>query len=612
MLDRRHALLSIALLGLVAAGLAAAGCSGSRSAQQTAEDDAGDSRFVRDVTPFTVRDTDGTPYDHPFLGGLNVPRPQFVDIDGDGDADLFVQERTDEIMFFENTGSPGAPELTWRTDRYRDLPVGEWFRFADMDQDGDPDLLAEERFSHIRYYRNTGSATQPRFELATDTLRTASGAPIFSDRQNIPNVTDIDGDDRLDLFIGRLDGTIMRYEEGAQAGGGAVPQFELVTERFEGIEIVGQIGTMHGANTLTFADIDNDGDQDLFWGDFFEPSLLLIENTGSRESPRLQSEPQPFPPGDPISTSGYNAPTLADWGQDGPLDLFVGVLGGAYSANTTLADNFHFYERGDDGTFRHRTARFVASIDVGSESIPAAGDLDGDGDTDLLLANKIDPDSTSTSLVYRFENQGSAGQPDFQQTGLLDLPEGYHYAPALGDLNGDGRADLLLGTWKGNIAYYRGTDSGFEAVDRQLVSLSSASNSTPTLGDVDGDGDLDLIVGEASGALHAFRNTGTPQDPQFVRESEALSDVDVGHRSAPHLADLDGDGRLDLVVGSRDQGLVLYRNTASSPFAFAPADSLPIDAPRLATPVLGDWDGDGDEDVITGGDSGGLWYFERR
>ena len=602
--------LSWVLLSLLILGSTLAGCSGSRSAQSSGD---ADRPFVRDVTPFTVRDANGTPYDHPFLGGLNVPRPQFVDIDGDGDADLFVQERTDEVMFFENTGSPGAPELTWRTDRYRDLSVGEWFRFADMDQDGDPDLLAEEPFSHIRYYRNTGSATQPSFELATDTLRAVSGEPIFSDRQNIPNVTDIDCNNRLDVFIGRLDGTVMRYEAAEDASAGGVPRFELITERFEGIEIVGQIGTLHGANTLTFADIDGDGDEDLFWGDFFEPSLLLIENTGSCESPRLQSEPLPFPLSDPISTSGYNAPTLADWGQDGTLDLFVGVLGGAYSANTTLADNFHFYERGDDGAFRHRTARFVYSIDAGSESIPAVGDLDGDGTDDLLLANKIDPDSTSTSLVYRFMNQGVAGEPMLQQEGLLNLPEGYHYAPTLGDLDGDGRADLLLGTWKGTIAYYRSTGDGFEAVNPQFVSLPRGSNSTPALGDIDADGDLDLFVGESDGTLNLFRNEGTPQEPQFTLEAETFNDIDVGHRSAPALTDVDGDGDLDLVIGSRDQGLVLYRNTgtASSP-TFTPADSLQLSAPRLATPAFTDWDGDGDEDVITGGDSGGLWYFERR
>jgi hypothetical protein len=610
MLGRRCPLV---LAGLFIAALALAGCSGSRSAQSAANES--DNPYVREVTPFAVRDADGAPYDHPFLGGLNVPRPQFVDIDGDGDVDLFVQERTNEVMFFENTGSPGTPDLTWRTDQYRGLPVGEWFRFADMDQDGDPDLLAEEPFSHIRYYRNTGSATQPSFELATDTLRDVDGDPIFSDRQNIPNVTDIDCNGQLDLFIGRLDGTVMRYEE-VDASDGDVPRFELITERFEDIEIVNQIGTLlHGANTLTFIDIDNDGDKDLFWGDFFEPSLLLIENTaGACESPQLQSEPRPFPPSNPVSTSGYNAPTLADWGQDGNLDLFVGVLGGAYSANTTLTDNLHFYERGDDGTFHHRTARFIYSVDVGSESMPAVGDLDSDGDADLLLANKIDPDSTSTSLVYRFVNQGTAGDPVLQQDGVLDLPEGYHYAPALGDLDGDGDADLLLGTWKGNIAYYRNTGGGaFEPVNQTLASIPRGSNSAPALGDIDGDGDLDLFVGESDGTINFFRNEGTPQEPQFTLAAETFNDIDVGHRSAPALTDLDSDGDLDLVIGSRDEGLSLYRNTgsASSP-AFTPADALQLDAPRLATPIFADWDGDSDLDVMTGGDSGGLFYFERQ
>ncbi|MDR9366900.1 MAG: VCBS repeat-containing protein, partial [Balneolaceae bacterium] len=376
--------------------------------------------------PFSVYDSSENKIEHPFLGGFNTPRPQFVDIDGDDDPDLFLQENNNELIFFEFKSDTESP-LNWKTDRYKDLNIGEWFRFADMDQDGDIDLLAEEPYSYIRYYRNDGTAHKPDFTLVVDTLKDVNGEPIFSDRQNIPNVTDIDCDGRLDLFIGRLDGTVQRYESTGRNMEG-IPQFQLVSKRFEDISIVKQFGSMHGANTLAFEDFDNDKDQDLFWGDFFESSLLLIENTGSCSNPELQGEPQTFPIQNPVQSSGYNAPAFGDWGQDGDLDLFVGVLGGAYNSNETLAENLFFYER-IDGNFELQSKEFLHTIDVGSESIASSGDIDGDGDLDLLLANKIDPENGNTSLVYKYENRGTAELPEFFNAGTLDIPNAYHYAP---------------------------------------------------------------------------------------------------------------------------------------------------------------------------------------
>ncbi len=568
------------------------------------------SNFEREITPFPVHDAQEQLIEYPFLGGFNTPRPQFVDIDADKDPDLFVQENSDELMFFENKAGESKSELTWRTDRYRDLAIGEWFRFADLDQDGDFDLLTEQPYSYIRYYRNDGSPENPDFTLVSDSLKDVNGKPIFSDRQNIPNVTDIDCDGKLDLFIGRLDGTVMRYES-TGLDDREVPKFKLVSKQFEGIEIVKQIGTMHGANTLTFADIDNDNDQDLFWGDFFEPSLLLIRNEGSCSNPELQGEPESFPLSDPIKSSGYNAPAFADWGQDGDLDLFVGVLGGAYNANQTLAENFYFYEQTENGNFKQRSKQFLSNVDIGNESIPASGDLDGDGDNDLLLANKIDPGNGNTSLVYKFENRGTASEPSLHKSEALELPNAYHYAPALGDLNNDGRDDLLLGTWKGRIAYYRNTDDGFKSVSESFVELARGSNSVPALGDLDDDGDLDLLVGESGGGIFFYRNNGSTESPDFVLQENAFPNVKADHRSVPALYDVDADGDLDLFLGTKSQGLLFYRNTGSVQQPTFEQQSLPvaIDVPKLASPNFVDMDADALVDFWSGGKSGGLIYY---
>jgi hypothetical protein len=301
--------------------------------------------FRRSILPFPVSDSAGRPLDLAFIGGFNAPRPQLVDADGDNDLDLFVQEVTGKVALFERDGeSGGLPRFRFRTERFADLDVGEWFRFADVDQDGDLDLLAEQPYSYIKYYRNDGSKGAQHFVLAADTLRDSEGHAMFSDRQNIPQLGDLDCNRRADLLIGRLDGTVARYEADA-AGRTSTPNFRLVANEFEGIRIVGQQGTpgqmvpgvfapgpsMHGANTMALTDYDADRDLDLFWGDFFEPGLLLIENAGSCQAPNFRGQPAQFPRENPILTSGYNAPTFGKSQQGDELELVMGVLGGAYN-----------------------------------------------------------------------------------------------------------------------------------------------------------------------------------------------------------------------------------------------------------------------------------------
>jgi uncharacterized protein (DUF2141 family) len=613
---------------LAAACVAVAGCGGTSSVGSAGtvsapvgsdgeEPLAGTTQFARSVDAFPVYDQNGRAYDPPFLGGFNVPRPQFADIDGDGDVDLFLQERPDELMLFENVGGPTRPQFVWRTDRYQDLSVGEWTRFIDFDRDGDLDLLSERRFSYVQYFRNDGTAQTAVFTSVGDSVRDVASEPVFADRQNIPSLNDIDCDGDLDLFLGRLNGTISRYEV-AELTDDGVPVFRFLEDRFQDIEIVAQLGSLHGANSMAFADVDQDGDLDFFWGDFFESGVLFVENTDSCGEPNLRTDPQAFTANETIATSGYNVPVLEDVDSDGDLDLFVGVLGGAFNPNLTTARNFHFYEQ-VDGNFIQRTERFVYTLDVGDESIPSFADLDGDGDLDLLLANKLDPDDTRTSRLYHFENVGSERAPSFEQRAHIPLFTTYHYAPALGDLDGDGDLDMLVGTWNRGVALYlnQGTPSEPEFVlqDTTFVRLTRGSNSAPALTDVDGDGDLDLFIGESSGELNFYRNVGSRFAPSFELVSDRFSEIDAGRRSFPAFADIDGDGDEDLILGREEGGVLLYRREGSAADVdplFVVDSTFRLPLPNYSTPSLVDIDGDGDLDVFSGGRGGGLILLEGR
>lgn len=562
--------------------------------------------------------------DMAFLGGFNAPRPQLVDADGDGDLDLFVQETTGSVAWYERDGvKDGLPRFIFRTLRYGDIDVGEWYRFADVDGDGDLDLLAEQPYSYIKYYRNDGPSGAQHFSLAADTLRDTDGVPIFSDRQNIPQLGDLDCNGRADLLIGRLDGTVARYEAESNDSSGT-PRFRLVAKEFEGIRIIGQQSgpsagpmnaapSMHGANTMAFADVEGDGDLDLFWGDFFEPGLLLIANEGSCEAPSFRGTPVEFPGGKPILTSGYNAPTFGHLSGDGPLELVMGVLGGAYNPLRSSAENLYYVGRSPDGGWVIRTRHLLPVLDVGSESIPSVVDLDGDGDLDIVLANKLDPVEVNTSRLYWLENVGDRNHPSLRMRGRLAAGGSYHLAPAFGDLDGDGSLDVLLGQWGARVAWYRVTSKAFVPVDTALITITRGSNTVPALGDLDADGDLDLLIGESSGALNYYRNDGSRSRPAFTLVSdEYLGEVHAGRRSAPLLVDLDGDGDLDLLVGTESAGLVLYRNAGSPEQPRFERDSTfdpPV--PPLAVPAAGDFDGDGVAELIVGGVGGGAVYLSR-
>jgi uncharacterized protein (DUF2141 family) len=612
---------AFALATIAAAGLLLAAALPSHPARHPGED-RGEPSFSRVVNAFPVLDSAGHPYQFPFLGGFNNPRPQLVDIDGDGDLDLFVQEFTGRMMFFENTGTARAPVFTWRSDRYQDLDIGEWSRFVDVDGDGDADLVAETPYSYIRVYRNEGSPRDAHYVLATDTLRDDQGKAIFNDRQNIPQMVDVDCDGKLDLLMGRTSGMVTHY---AATGMDAskLPVFAFVSDTFQHIQIIGAIPpgakpSLHGANTMIVTDIDRDGDPDILWGDYFEPGLLWLKNTGTCGSPVIGQDSVSFPPGAPLRTSGYNAPVVGDLDGDGDLDLVMGVLGGAFNANTTSIENLYYLEQTSPMHYVTRSTTWLSSLDIGAESAPAVADVDGDGDLDLLLGNRISQDNPRSGALHYFENIGTRTRPEWRARGPLAITGTFNYAPALGDLDGDGKPDLILGTWRNVLEWYRNTGATgkpvFELVDSAVVTLTRGSNATPALADVDGDGDLDLFVGEGSGSINFYRNDGTKRKPKFVLVSDEYAGIAAGRRSAPALMDVDGDGDLDLLVGSESGAVQLYRNTGTRTApSFVRDSAFSMTGSFNAIPAVADMDGDGTPELLLGGSGGGveLWRGDR-
>ena len=137
------------------------------------------------------------------LGSVNIGIPTMVDIDGDGDLDLFISDIYGGLYFFENTGSPTAPNFsTPATVDPFGITSSIYLRiatFADIDGDGDYDLLVSEYYGDILYFENTGTATNPQFASPQSNPFNFTGMSTYLNKFA---AGDIDDDGDIDLFMG--------------------------------------------------------------------------------------------------------------------------------------------------------------------------------------------------------------------------------------------------------------------------------------------------------------------------------------------------------------------------------------------------------------------------
>ena len=425
------------------------------------------------------------------------------DLDGDGTTDIvFASRDTDEFGWLANLGDQNFSEPRYLA---RDLDQVTGPLVADLDKDGDLDLVAASARDNLVWFRNEGGGE-------------------FSDAINIGDVPgwlvkaiDINGDDNLDLVVQFAGVGIGRVVLGDGAGNFG-PIIDLEIARGRDFEV---------------ADFTGDGILDLLWLGEITMSLLPGDGAG----------PASFPFDNRITVAermrSARSIEVADFDGDGFLDIVIAQQSG----------NRIRYLRGLGlGQFEEQPA--LAEIQDITNS--TSGDYDGDGDIDIAIITRGDFNS-DTNFVYWFESDGAGNFSEPQLvTDTIFQGTPIHTA----DLDRDGDLDLLMAGDTTRIAWMRNNSQAvaapevvaFRATPPEIgiggtAELSWIATGLPTvsiepgIGEINGDSVLvspaetttyTLTATNAQGAAVATTTVTVKVDPKIQRFSTSQEVIDRG------------------------------------------------------------------------------------
>ena len=518
------------------------------------------------------------------------------DIDGDGDLDL--------VIGYMSSQSIGAKDKVYLNNNGTFSDIAHWssplshttksVALGDVDADGDLDLALGTR-SYNYIYLNDGSNFSSSYDWRSPSSKITSALKF----------SDIDNDGYLDLVIGNGDSSYTLANEVFFNNNGVMSSTAGWTS-----------SDSQKTQDIAVADMNGNGYPDLVVANRYSAPQVFYNNA-SGLSTTADSNWSP-------SSSNSGSVALGDADGDGDLDIALGQgdVNVYYNSGSEIADSPAWSSEessgrnnalawGDidgDGDYDlvaghgccniPETLEIFVNNDKGLETTASwepnnygntysveLGDLNGDGRLDLVRANREEP-------VEMYLNRGGTldSNPAWESSDELDST-----SLAWGDIDGDGDVDLAVANLGDNLQVFL-NDAGTISSSADWESSNTMNAYDVKWGDVDGDGDLDLAVGR-SGTNEIYFNTGSN-----LSTTPGWTSSDSKTSYAIEFGDIDDDDDLDLVVGNYNSQNQVFFNSGSSISTSAGWTSS--DTQYTRDIALGDVDGDGDLDLAVGGNGG--------
>jgi hypothetical protein len=625
---------------------------------------------------------------YPYVGGFNSPQFYKMELDGDGVKDLFVFDRIgNKVMTFLYKSGKYVYEPSFETQF---PPLFNWVVIKDYNKDGKDDIFSEV---DVNFMPEPNEPINTSGIRLIENISTVPGKFVWRQRKNeildmgvlqlppsrigiavddIPGIEDIDNDGDLDLLFMRSGLNVISYYQNLSQERGygndsilfllrddcwGYTSYLMHTNAFlladKSSCFRNYKRSMHNGTSLNFIDMDNDGDKDLIYGDNFFNGLVYLENgkaLNSKGRDSIISQDTLFPKNTTrASLEVYPASFYLDVDNDGKKDMLVATCHNELGKNK---DQVMYYK--NTGTalkpvFTYQNSPFLTNemFDLGGNSIPTLVDIDSDGDLDMVLSTQGEYTQTYNAndrlvLLLNVGNKNKASyvleDNDFLKINEFN-PRIMRAIASFGDLNGDGKPDMVIGDLYGKIHYYENSTVGsqikFTKKSSDYYSMYAGRTAAPQLFDLNKDGVLDLVVGARGGNIAYFENKGTVTNAIFSSSPsiDSVGKISVAEQiisagqpfvfdgyARPHVCDLDNDGRFEILVGSFSGRVFLYRNFEANATRVCDEVTEIFSEGAGITPsnvqfgvkssvTSGDLDGDGLNEVLIGNDRGGLRMY---